>query len=86
MAHYAFLDENNVVVEVVVGRDEGELGIDWEAYYGERRGLTCRRTSYRTFNGQHPEGRPFRHTYAGIGFRFDPTYGPDGGFFPPDSQ
>ena len=49
MAHYAFLDENNVVTEVIVGRNEDEVvdGIsDWEAHYGEFRGQTCKRTSY----------------------------------------
>jgi hypothetical protein len=34
MAHYAFLDENNVVIEVIVGKNEGEDGVDWEAHYG----------------------------------------------------
>lgn len=85
MAHYAFLNEDNVVVEVVVGRDEGELGIDWEQYYGERRGLVCKRTSYNTIGGIHVKGgTPFRGTYAGIGFRFDPARGPDGEFVAPE--
>lgn len=83
MAHYTFLDSENVVVEVIVGRDEHE-GVDWEQYYAERRGLVCKRTSYRTLNGWHPEGRPYRGTYAGIGFRFDPTRGPDGEFIAPE--
>ena len=34
MAHYAFLDNNNIVTEVIVGKDEGEDGIDWEQWYG----------------------------------------------------
>lgn len=85
MAHYAFLNEDNVVVEVCVGRDEGELGIDWEQYYAERRGLVCKRTSYNTLNGVHVKGgTPFRGTYAGIGFWFDPTLGPDGEFVAPE--
>jgi hypothetical protein len=49
MAHYAFLDENNVVTEVITGRNEDETieGIsDWETYYGEFRGQRCIRTSY----------------------------------------
>jgi hypothetical protein len=49
MAHYAFLDENNIVTEVIVGRDENEFveGIsDWEEYYGQIRGQRCLRTSY----------------------------------------
>jgi hypothetical protein len=65
MAHYAFLDENNVVTEVITGRDEWEVvdGIsDWEAYYGEKRGKVCKRTSY---NGN------IRKNYAGIGFTYD---------------
>ena len=49
MAHYAFLDDNNVVTEVITGRNEDEVvnGIsDWEAYYGAFRGQRCVRTSY----------------------------------------
>lgn len=51
MAHYAFLDANNVVVEVIYGRDETETidGVGWEIYYGNVRGLTCKRTSYNTY-------------------------------------
>jgi hypothetical protein len=48
MAHYAFLDENNIVTEVIVGKDEGEEGVDWEAHYGAFRGQPCKRTSYNT--------------------------------------
>jgi hypothetical protein len=83
MAHYAFLDENNVVVEVIVGKDEGEAGIDWEQHYGDFRGLVCKRTSYNTRNGIHydPETRQpsadqskaFRHNYAGINALYDPV-------------
>jgi len=68
MAHYAFLDENNVVTEVIVGRDEGEGGIDWEQHYGEFRGQVCKRTSYNTQGGVHIHGgTPYRMNYAGIG-------------------
>lgn len=52
MAHYAFLDSNNIVVEVIAGRDEDDLphGIsDWESYYATVRGLSCKRTSYHTY-------------------------------------
>ena len=65
MAHYAFLDENNIVTEVITGRNEDEVvdGIsDWEAYYGEFRGQVCKRTSY---NGN------IRKNYAGIGYSYD---------------
>lgn len=71
MAHYAFLDQNNIVTEVIVGKDEGEDGIDWESRYGEFRGQVCKRTSYNTAAGQHPEGNPFRKNYAGIGYAYD---------------
>ena len=72
MAHYAFLDENNVVTEVIVGKDEGELAIDWEAHYGAFRGQTCKRTSYNTYGGVHSNGgTPYRKNYAGIGYYYD---------------
>ena len=62
MAHYAFLDENNRVTEVIVGKHEWEDGIDWEQYYGNFRGQRCVRTSY---NGN------IRGKYAGIGDYYD---------------
>ena len=52
MAHYAFLNEQNIVVEVIVGRDETDITdevSDWETYYGKIRGLMCKRTSYNTY-------------------------------------
>lgn len=72
MAHYAFLDENNIVTEVIVGKDEGEDGIDWERHYGEFRGQPCKRTSYNTYGGVHINGgAPFRKNYAAIGYTYD---------------
>ena len=65
MAHYAFLNEQNMVTEVIVGRHETEIvdGIsDWEKYYGEIRGQVCKRTSY---NGN------IRKNYASIGYTYD---------------
>jgi len=64
MAHYAFLDENNIVTEVIPGKDETELieSLDPETWYGNYRGQVCKRTSY---NGN------YRKNYAGIGFYFD---------------
>ena len=64
MAHYAFLDANNVVTEVIVGIDETELinGLDTETWYGNFRGQQCVRTSY---NGN------IRKQYAGIGYTYD---------------
>ena len=72
MAHYAFLDENNVVTEVIPGKNENEGGIDWEQHYGEFRAQTCKRTSYNTIGGVHTAGgAPFRKNFAGIGFTYD---------------
>lgn len=64
MAHYAFLDDNNIVTEVITGKDETELidGLEPETWYGNYRGQKCVRTSY---NGN------IRHNYAGIGFTYD---------------
>jgi len=73
MAHYAFLDDDSIVTEVIVGKDEGEDGIDWEQYYGEFRGQVCKRTSYNTRAGVHISGgTPYRKNYAGIGYTYDP--------------
>jgi len=71
MAHYAFLDENNIVTEVIVGKNEGEEGVDWEHHYGALRGQICKRTSYNTSANQHPNGTPFRKNYAGIGYTYN---------------
>lgn len=68
MAHYAFLDENNIVTEVIVGRNEDEVvnGIsDWEEYYGKLRGQKCLRTSY---NGN------IRLNFAGVGAQYLPEH------------
>jgi hypothetical protein len=69
MAHYAFLDENNIVTEVIVGKNENEDGIDWEQWYGELRNQVCKQTSYNTYGNVHKNGgTPFRGNYAGIGY------------------
>jgi len=79
MAHYAFLDEQNVVTEVIVGNDE-TTG-DWETYYRIVRGQRCLRTSYHTRAGVHENGGvPFRGNYAAIGYVY--LEGPDV-FVPP---
>ena len=85
MAHYAFLDENNIVSEVIVGKDEGEHTIDWEKYYGEFRGVKCKRTSYNTRSGKHILGGiPYRVHYAGVGYIFrEDINSPEGAFVPP---
>jgi hypothetical protein len=69
MAHYAFLDENNIVTEVIVGKNEGEDGVDWEVWYGDFRGQVCKRTSYNTIGNVHSNGgTPYRGNYAGIDY------------------
>jgi len=83
MAHYAFLDENNIVTEVIVGIDETELieGKDPETWYGEFRGQRCKRTSYNTRGGAHVNGgTPFRFNFAGRGYTYDEDRD---GFIPP---
>lgn len=72
MAHYAFLDSNNIVVEVITGKEETDTSDNWETHYGQIRNLTCKRTSYNTIGGQHINGgTPFRKNYAGIGYKYD---------------
>jgi hypothetical protein len=71
MAHYAFLDKNNIVTEVIAGKNEGEDGIDWEQWYGDFRGQVCKRTSYNTIGNTHKnDGIPYRGNYAGIGYTY----------------
>ena len=76
MAHYAFMDSDNVVVKVITGVDETETQDDngtvvggsgeaWEAFYAAQpwhEGLTCKRTSYNS---------NIRKQYAGIGYSYD---------------
>ena len=65
MAHYAFLDENNVVTEVITGVNETETieGLDTETWYGNFRSQVCKRTSY---------NNKIRGNYAGIGMTYLP--------------
>jgi hypothetical protein len=76
MAHYAFLDENNVVTEVITGIDETDTieGLDPETWYGNFRGQTCKRTSYND---------NIRVRYAGIGMSYNETLD---AFIPPKPE
>lgn len=75
MGHYAFLDENSIVINVITGKNEGEDGIDWEEFYG------AKRTSYNTRGGVYyipnttnpdpDQSKAFRKNYAGIGYTYD---------------
>jgi len=64
MAHYAFLNNNNIVTEVITGIDETETieGLDTETWYGNFRNQVCKRTSY---------NNNIRYNYAGIGYKYD---------------
>ena len=64
MAHYAFLDSNNIVTEVITGINETELieGLDTETWYGNFRNQVCKRTSY---------NNNIRGIYAGIGYSYN---------------
>ena len=87
MAHYAFLNDNNIVTEVITGVDEDAKDDlpdefdSWEEFYEDFRGQTCKRTSYNTIGNEHNDsGTAFRGNYAGIGYTYDETndvfYGP----------
>ena len=73
MAHYAFLDDNFIVTEVITGIDETELieGLDPETWYANFRNQKCIRTSYNA---------KMRYNYAGVGHSYDPV---DDAFIPP---
>jgi len=69
MAHYAELDEKNIVLRVIVGVDEP---YDGEAIYAQTTETVWKKTSYNTLGGVHLlGGTPFRKNYAGIGFTYD---------------
>ncbi len=84
MAHYALLDRNNVVVQVITGVDENEGIHDWELFYTQETRLTAKRTSYNTRGGQYwvqdengnrvlgpDQSKAFRKNYAGIDYVYD---------------
>ncbi len=80
MAHYALINKDNIVVQVITGVDENVIQTDvdgtqvggsseaWEKYYASLpwfEGLTCKRTSY---NGN------IRVNFAGIGYKYDSDF------------
>jgi hypothetical protein len=87
MAHYAFLDTDNIVTEVIVGCDEDDTshGVSgWEEWYGNFRKQKCLQTSYNTYAGVHytnddkgnrlpseDQSKSFRKNYASIGYTYD---------------
>jgi hypothetical protein len=81
MAYYAFLDENNVVTEVISGKDETDTSEDWELWYSNFKGQPCKRTSYNTRGGVYflsgtnipspDQAKAYRKNYAGLGYTYD---------------
>ena len=75
MAHFAKLDENNIVTEVVVVHNDVATSESAGAtflnnMYGTSD--TWKQTSYNTFGNQHKlGGTPFRKNFAGVGFTYD---------------
>lgn len=80
MAHYALINKDNIVVQVITGVNENEIQTDldgtevggsseaWEQFYASLpwfEGLTCKRTSY---------NRNIRANYASVGGKYDPTF------------
>jgi hypothetical protein len=63
MDYYAFLDANNVVTEIIPGKDQSSENTDWEQWYGEFRGQVCKRSRTDGFCKNH----------AGIGYTYDAT-------------
>jgi len=90
MAHYAFLNMQNIVTEVIVGKDETDGPTNWEIHYGNIREQICKRTSYNTSGGVHyingepstDQSKAFRKNYAGIGYSYDEVRD---AFIPPNS-
>lgn len=79
MANYAFLDHDNIVIEVIGGRDDLEGSNQWELHYANLREQTCKRTSYNTRGGKHytngtissDQSKSYRKNYATVGFTYD---------------
>jgi hypothetical protein len=82
MAHYAIINENNIVINLHVGRNENEIAldsngnpIDWEIYYG------AKRTSYNSrvvihdqsdgITPSNDQSKSFRKNFGQIGHYYD---------------
>jgi hypothetical protein len=84
MAHFAEVDENNIVLRVLVVDDLHES--DGQNFLANTLGLggTWLKTSYNSIAGTHTNGGThYRYNYAGIGYTFDPEFGDDGAFISP---
>jgi len=72
MAHYAELNDENIVIRVIPGWDE-IVKPEMEQILFLETGNIWKRTSYNTQGGKHPNNNPFRKNYAGIGYTYDPN-------------
>jgi len=81
MAHFAEIDENNIVLRVIVIDDTHEAdGENWCNNFADG---AWKQTSYNTHQNMHSGGKsPLRKNYAGIGFRYDARLD---GFIPPQT-
>jgi len=80
MAHFAELDNNNIVLQVLVvrtedcldenGNESDEVGNNFlQSLVSPNRWV---KTSYNTYGGKHSlGGTPFRKNYAGVGMAYD---------------
>lgn len=78
MAHYALINEDNIVVKVITGVDETNTDdlpegfSSWEDFYSDLKGLTCKRTSYNTNKNTHNlGGTPYRGNYAWTNYEYN---------------
>ena len=72
MAHYALLNNKNVVTKVITGKDENSVDYNMELVFQDMFGQDCKRTSYNTIGGIHKlGGTPFRKNYAGVGYTYN---------------
>ena len=77
MAHWAELDENNIVLRVLVGDNDDPAGDEGYSWLVNNLGGTWIKTSYNAaING-------FRYNYAGVGYTYDPV---DDAFIAPMPQ
>jgi len=66
MSHFAKVTDGKVVQVIVAEKEFFDTFVDTSAG-------TWLQTSYNTLANQHPEGRPLRGNYAGIGYTYDAT-------------
>ena len=66
MSHFAKVIDGVVVEVLVIEQDVIDTGM-----FGDPALFV--QTSYNTIGGQHPENRPLRKNFAGIGYTYDPV-------------